>query len=395
MKTKTTQGWTAQGESSKAFAPQIDLNSPMPLYAQVKRSIQAEMLWRGLQPGDKFPSENELVRKLGLSRSTVARAVAQLANDGVLTRRKGIGTFVKRINRLKTEPALGSIVCLFGLLLGKETLEEFFLPLLHSVERTVQDYGHRCSLMSFGATDGQVDDLLKNIGMGYYSGVVLLSQDDDISKRLRSCGVPTVAVAALEPELRVSSVYNDNELGSKLGLMFLRKLGRNNIGVIGGPLKGPSGSPNRSGVERIGAAQKWVDSHGAGMDFIDMQVSTYDPPTRKREIMQFIEAHGELDAIFALHDSLAIDSIAILSTMGVKIPDQVAVVGYDDTLSASQIHPSLTTVGVNKEKIGEMAAKLVVEQVVSGAQVYTVSRVPPPPHPQAIRVEPVAVHLVV
>ena len=365
------------GDAKAAFAPQIDRGSAVPLYAQVQRSVQAEILRRHLRPGDRFPSENELSRTLGLSRSTVARAVTQLATDGVLTRRKGFGTFVGRIDRLGSEQTQGSIVCVFSRFLGRESIEEFFLPIVHSVERAIHDYGHRCSLMSYEDADGKIDSLFKGIGMGHYSGVVLLSQDDEFTERLMVYSVPTVAVAPLDPQLRVPSVYNDNELGSQIGLDFLSGLGRKKIGVIGGPVGTPGAEPSRSSNERIVGAHNWIRRNGAGIEFAKMEISTYDPVTRKREIRQFIEAHGDLDAVFGLHDSLAIDSMSILLSMGVKIPGQVAVLGYDDTVSAARIHPALTTVAVDEEKIGEIVAKQVVEQIQGGTSVYTISRVPP------------------
>lgn len=68
--------------------------SPLPLYLQVKKHIQAQIGANTWQPDSKIPSENELVRTLGVSRMTVNRALRELALEGLLVRLQGVGTFV-------------------------------------------------------------------------------------------------------------------------------------------------------------------------------------------------------------------------------------------------------------------------------------------------------------
>jgi GntR family histidine utilization transcriptional repressor len=68
--------------------------SPLPLYLQVKKYIQAQISADTWQPDSKIPSENELVRTLGVSRMTVNRALRELTQEGLLVRLQGVGTFV-------------------------------------------------------------------------------------------------------------------------------------------------------------------------------------------------------------------------------------------------------------------------------------------------------------
>lgn len=76
---------------------EIDRNSPVPIYHQLKKLIQAQIesgLW---QPGDRIPTENELCQMYEISRSPVRQALTELAYDGLLTRRPGLGTFVNHV----------------------------------------------------------------------------------------------------------------------------------------------------------------------------------------------------------------------------------------------------------------------------------------------------------
>jgi GntR family transcriptional regulator, histidine utilization repressor len=81
------------GHASDMSSLEID-DGPLPLYERIKRSILRKIESGVWGPDHKIPSENELVRLLGVSRMTVNRAFAELAEDGVLVRVHGVGTFV-------------------------------------------------------------------------------------------------------------------------------------------------------------------------------------------------------------------------------------------------------------------------------------------------------------
>jgi GntR family transcriptional regulator len=73
---------------------QIDRASPVPLHVQVKQALQDQIVRRGWKPGDLVPGDLELCAELGVSRTTVRQALAELAHDGLVVRERGRGTFV-------------------------------------------------------------------------------------------------------------------------------------------------------------------------------------------------------------------------------------------------------------------------------------------------------------
>lgn len=76
------------------IAAALDPTQPLPLYEQLARGLQRAVQSGALPPGTALPPEPELARRLGVSRQTVHQALSQLARRGVLTRRRGVGTFV-------------------------------------------------------------------------------------------------------------------------------------------------------------------------------------------------------------------------------------------------------------------------------------------------------------
>jgi GntR family transcriptional regulator len=84
----------------------LDVNSPLPLYYQLKTYIQEKILFGSWKPGDRIPSESEISAEFNISRTTTRQAIGELVSEGILNRKHGVGTFValplieKRINKL-------------------------------------------------------------------------------------------------------------------------------------------------------------------------------------------------------------------------------------------------------------------------------------------------------
>jgi len=72
----------------------LDREAPLPLYFQLRESFLRDIHERGLQPGDRLPTETELERRYGVSRSTIRQAMNELASEGLIRRIQGKGTFV-------------------------------------------------------------------------------------------------------------------------------------------------------------------------------------------------------------------------------------------------------------------------------------------------------------
>ena len=87
--------------SIKAFrklnADPIDRSSPIPLYYQLKEYLKARIVSAKMKPGDRIPSERDLIKKHNLSYATVTRALRELVIEGLLIREQGRGSFVSFI----------------------------------------------------------------------------------------------------------------------------------------------------------------------------------------------------------------------------------------------------------------------------------------------------------
>jgi GntR family transcriptional regulator len=86
--------WKGEGMKRTSRRPVVNRNSPLPLYAQVRSAIEGRLKAGEWEPGERIPGETELCQEYGVSRPVVRQALQEMAAEGLILRRKGMGTFV-------------------------------------------------------------------------------------------------------------------------------------------------------------------------------------------------------------------------------------------------------------------------------------------------------------
>jgi DNA-binding LacI/PurR family transcriptional regulator len=144
---------------------------------------------------------------------------------------------------------------------------------------------------------------------------------------------------------------------------LLAGLGRRRIATITGPLDMSVSIDRFDGFRAELAAHDAVDAGSADGDF--------STDGGRRAMEELLAADPGIDAVFAANDLMAIGAIQALTAAGRRVPDDVAVVGFDDSPVAASSRPALTTVRQPMVEIGRALAGLLLTQIASGE--------PPPP----------------
>jgi DNA-binding LacI/PurR family transcriptional regulator len=159
-----------------------------------------------------------------------------------------------------------------------------------------------------------------------------------------------------------SSVAGDNVAGGRMATEHLIASGRNRIAFLGGPARDPEVQDRFRGYEAaLAAAGRTVDP--ALVAYGDEDWSERSAAAAMRELL---ERAPELDAVFVNSDLMALEAIAVAREHGRRIPDDVAVVGYDDLAIARHSDPPLTTVRQNAPLAGRLLAENLVQQLRTG-----------------------------
>ena len=191
---------------------------------------------------------------------------------------------------------------------------------------------------------------------------LLISPVGDVADRLdalRQRGVPTVLVDRLADEDRFSSVSVDDDAGGYLAARHLLELGRRNLAFVGGPLS------IRQVADRLAGARRAVaEVDGATLEVLD---SDGQSVLAGRGVGNNLVERGTgnlPDGIFCANDLLALGVMQSLTMMnGVRIPEDVALIGYDDIDFAASAVVPLSSVRQPTDNIGRTAIELLMEEL--------------------------------
>lgn len=181
------------------------------------------------------------------------------------------------------------------------------------------------------------------------------SIDEHTSRILDSHSYPVVLVDSYSHLHVYSSVLTDNVHGAYQATDYLIRKGHRHIGFVGGTdLAYPSFRERRSGYEKA--------LHNANIGRRYMA----DCSTNRSEVaaaaLELYKQHPEITAILGVNDDAAITSMYALLEIGVQVPQQVSVIGFDDIYLAQSVMPSLTTMRIYKQSMGRLAVQLLLNQ---------------------------------
>ena len=196
------------------------------------------------------------------------------------------------------------------------------------------------------------------IGAGHVDGVLLVSSHANSRSFLQAINripVPTISCGVpIGFERRLGSVSADDKAGAEQAVQLLRRRGRTRIAHIAGPSDTPGG------VDRLAGYRDAL-----GDDFTPELVATgdYGRASGARAMQELLERAPDLDAVFVANDRMAAAAMGVLREAGRRVPEDVAVVGFDDAPIAAELDPPLTTMRQPFERISREMVRMLLEQI--------------------------------
>ncbi|WP_248963366.1 LacI family DNA-binding transcriptional regulator [Sphaerisporangium perillae] len=221
--------------------------------------------------------------------------------------------------------------------------DPMFSTVVRTVSRTLEAAGKQVTLMLAGSPESRVR-AEQFVAAGHVAGVMLVSMHgpDPLPGALARMGVPTVSFG--RSAAGVPYVENDNVGGAALAVRHLLAQGRRRVATITGPLD------MNCSQDRLAGYRETVSDHGRRSI---VALGDFTRASGVEGMRQLLEDDPALDAVFAANDLMAIGALRALREAGRRVPDDVAVVGFDDIEAALYTAPTLTTV---RSPMGDQAA---------------------------------------
>ncbi|HST65242.1 MAG TPA: LacI family DNA-binding transcriptional regulator [Mycobacteriales bacterium] len=316
------------------------------------------------QPVPARPTLEAVAALAGVSRGTVSRVindspqVSPRARDAVRRAIDELGFVPNRAARALVTQRTDSVA-----LVVSESEERFFAePYFASIVRGISSAltGSGMQLLLAVAQSPAEREQLENYLTGQHvDGVLLVSLHgiDTLPARLESRGVPTVLGGRPLGERPAVCVDADNRGGARQAVAHLVARGRRRIAAIRGPQDMAVGQERHTGY-LDGLAEAGLDADESLVEPGDFSLES-----GAAAATALLERRPDLDAIFAASDPMAIGVLRVLRAAGRRVPEDVAVVGFEDSPTAPHTEPPLTTVHQPVEDMGREMVRLLLERI--------------------------------
>ena len=339
----------------------IDFEKPTPLYKQIAEDLKAKILSGQLEPGEQIGSHQALADKYDVSLITVKKALADLINEGILFSRVGKGTYVAR----KSAPVDLSKHRTIGLVLS-DLKDPFFSLIVHGIEQKTSEKGYNLLLSSSARRLEKEDNQIRHFRRIGVDGMIIASMTHlyratRTIRELHRDNFPYAVVSYMEDE-DICFVGTDHEEGAYLATQHLAQLGYRRIGYINGEEGNLLGEVRKRGYRR--ALRQYDQPFNDDFVFrLPYKGGRHYYQSGYEIARRFLALTEKPEAIFAYNDLTALGFQRAIIELGLKVPDDVALVGFDDIERSQFAQVPLTTIRQPTDEIGALAVETIVDRI--------------------------------
>jgi len=339
----------------------IDYRDPKPLYKQIYEDIINQIRSGKLKVGGKLETQHELVKIYNVSLITVKKALSDLINEGILYARVGKGSFIaRRPSKIDYSKHLTVAYIL------KDLDNPYYQNIVSSVESNLSE--NKCNMMLYSSDnrrDREEQKIRYFIDMGV-SGLILGSMShspftSSLITELQEKEFPCVMVSHTD-DPSMCFVGTDQVNGGFIATEHLIKTGYSDIGYVNGEEGNLIGEARKRGYikalteHNLPVNENYlyrIKVNGKRDDF----KSGYDVGK------EFCNCSVRPRAMFIYNDLSALGFIDALTKFKLKVPEDVAIIGFDDITAGSLSSNRLTTIHQPADRIGKLAVKNLLKMI--------------------------------
>lgn len=332
-------------------------------YNDVKEKIKSGILEGYFQPHQKIGSENEMMKEHQVSRHTVRKAIDDLVNDGWLYKRQGAGTFcadraLNKENSVRSGKNIAVITTYFS--------DYIFPTIIRGAEALLSENGYQVTIFSTNNNIDQERRCLETVLSQSFDGLIveptksaLPNPNINYYLNLERMKIPYVMINAYYEELEPIHLIMDDVGGGYQQTDHLIKLGHKNI----------IGFFKNDDIQGSKRMKGYIQAHrNAGLPVIPQNIITYTTETKDTMPVEGLRKKLEKEeqtptAIVCYNDQLALKLLDVLREMNISIPDQISIVGFDDSALSVASEVKLTTMKHPQVEMGMDAAKTILKLI--------------------------------
>ena len=238
-----------------------------------------------------------------------------------------------------------------------------FVSIVEQMQGMIREMGYACLLYYIGEMEDELEQALQIIVERRPMGILFLGSNLGYFKeRFSQVSIPCVLVTNSAESLgfeNLSSVSTDDSNAAYAAIHHLIALGHQKIGILGGQLE-----KSRAAITRYIGCRKAFDEHQIVFDPERQYVPALFSISQGYEAMEeLLTKMPELTAVFAMSDTMALGAIRALRDHGLRVPEDVSVVGFDGIELGNYMSPKLTTIRQDREVIAKRSVEILLDNL--------------------------------
>lgn len=334
------------------------------------QSIKEYIIKNSLRKDERIPTEMFFMEQLGVSRTTVRKALETLKRDGYVYSKQGSGFFLQApIAEKRTPPSriplllahTEKFACIFQIIQG---VSDYLLK--HSLSLDLRTAN--------GALEEQAE-ILKLYDEGYRNLMFVPIETDenyDFYLSMKKRGMNFTFIDRIPAYFPANLIQPDNVYGAFLATEYLIQMGHTHIAWL---CLSPYRHTSSAVRERFSGYKQAMQYYHLPLDEND-HIFLEDYSMFDETILRMLHRSTPLTAVVAVNDAAAIDLCDRLKRMGFSIPDTLSVVGFDNLENSANYQPALTTIDQPSKDMGYYAARTVLASFKESSQRYSKTYLP-------------------
>lgn len=304
----------------------------------------------------------DVAEKVGVNPSTVSRVLNGDSNLSIREEtRKRILEAIKEMGytpnpiarslRKKTSDAIGMLI--------PDITNPFFPEVIKGAETAASEKGLSVILCNTDENSDKERNLVRFLIDRRVDGMLLFSSrlEDETVSEVEKSGIPFVLVNRGSRSNSGAYVVVDNTLGARLAMQHLIGLGHQKIAHIAGFLY------TETGLERLEGYRKSLNAAGLPFDSEYMVEAGFTEQQGYIAMRKLLSLTNPPTAVFAANDLMAMGAMTAIIEKGLRVPEDISLVGFDDIWVANRITPALTTVKIPLIEMGLLAMKIISDKI--------------------------------
>lgn len=329
-----------------------------PKYFTLMEELKEEILSGRIQPGEKLPSENQFTVQYSLSRHTVRKALSLLEQEGYIEACHGKGTFCSEKMRHMKKSRNIAVVTTY--------ISDYIFPrLIQGIDNVLSEQGYSIILKNTGNSRQKEAKCLEELLQKDIDGLIIEPSKSQLSCRhpglyenLEKYQIPYIFIQGIYTEMKDKPhILMDDARGGYLVTKYLLEQGHRRI-------TGFFKADDIQGIQRHKGYVRALQEAGIPYD-PDLVVWFHTEDRRSKPSMmvkEMVKTGSLPHGIVCYNDQIAVQVIESLEDCGLQVPKDISVTGYDNSLYA-QRGTGITTIAHPQERLGEMAAELILEKI--------------------------------